>query len=71
VDPLLLWIHEQAEGGKEKPTEGVARMPNTTTEANTTEGIGLQRGIPDMINIPNPPKDATTTDDKISVLRIL
>jgi hypothetical protein len=59
VDPLLLWIHEQAEGGKEKPTAGVARMPEAT---NATEGFGLRKGIPDMINIPNPPKDATTTE---------
>lgn len=62
VDPLLLWIHQQAER-EETPTAGVARMPETTTEANTPEKISLRRGIPGMINVPNRDPETENLED--------
>ncbi len=63
IDPLLLWIHQQSEK-EEAPTEGVARMPAATTEAKTPERIGLRKGIPDMINVPNPAQGTSNAKDE-------
>jgi hypothetical protein len=60
IDPLLLWIHEQAEKEEGVPTAGVAAMPARTDEA--AEGVSPRKGIPDMIDIPNPPQEPTTKE---------
>jgi hypothetical protein len=55
VDPLLRWIHQQAEQEEkgEVPAVGVARMPTTTEETTTFPRSGVGKGVPTTINIPD------------------